>query len=124
MTSSGEVPDDAPVRPRPDRTPDDAATDGALPSPVGDPRDAWLRKDGDELRYGGRLDVPAGPEGDIPVGAEVEDRAGRTWAVEGDAHPIGESGVVLEPEPDPSTPADRRLGVTTPEPDADPSSGT
>lgn len=128
MTSSGEVPDDAPDRPRADRLLRDDAARDPLAGPVGDPRDAWLREPGDELRYGGRLDVPADapdpadradPDLEVPIGAEAEDPDGRTWAVQDDARPLGERGVVLAPEPEPSTPASRRLAVTEPGPDRD-----
>jgi hypothetical protein len=99
------VPDDA-TRPRADvqYRPEGGPTAGA---PVGRPDDAWLLED-DEFRYAGRLDRPAPAEG-----AEVE-ADGRTWSVEGDASVIGEAGTVLEPEPDPTSDPDERLGLTAP----------
>ncbi|GAA4849146.1 hypothetical protein GCM10023201_46510 [Actinomycetospora corticicola] len=99
------APDDA-TRPRADvqYRPEGGPTAGA---PVGRPDDAWLLED-DEFRYAGRLDQPAPAEG-----AEVE-ADGRTWSVEGDASVIGEAGTVLEPEPNPTSDPDGRLGLTGP----------
>jgi hypothetical protein len=96
------APDDA-TRPRADvqYRPEGGPTAGA---PVGRPDDAWLLED-DEFRYAGRLDQPAPAEG-------AED--GRTWSVEGDASVIGEAGTVLEPEPNPTSDPDGRLGLTSP----------
>ncbi|MCD2186971.1 hypothetical protein [Actinomycetospora soli] len=98
---------ESPVRPQPD-TPRQYRPEGGPTAgdPVGRPDDAWLLED-DEFRYAGRLDDPAPADG-----AEVE-ADGRTWSVEGDASVIGEQGKVLEPEPDPSSGAER-LTVTDP----------